>query len=62
MLVLLLAADDMYKHGILEGMRKKSYKYNNYLQALGEVRGGWAKKEKSYKGYLRRLYTHRERT
>ena len=45
---------------MLKELRKESSKDNNYLQALEEVRGGWAKKGKSYKRYLRRLYTQRE--
>ena len=44
----------------MEKWKKDSSKDNNYLHALEEKRGGWAKKLKSYKGYLRRLYTQRE--
>ena len=54
----IVAADDMYK----EELRRKNGKNNNYLQALEEVRGGWVEKGKSYKEYLRRLYTLRENT
>ena len=56
----IVAADDMYKAGTLEKLKKDSSKDNNYLHVLEEKRGGWAKKLKSYKGYLRRLYTQRE--
>ena len=45
---------------MLEELRKESSKDDNYLQALEEVKGGWAKKGKSYKGYIKRLYTQRE--
>ena len=58
----IVAADDMYEDGMLEELRKESSNDNNYLQALEEVRGSWAKKGKSYKRYLRKLYTQRERT
>ena len=44
----------------MRGNEKKSNEGTNYLQALDAVRGGWAKKGKSYKGYLKRLYTQRE--
>ena len=54
----IVAADDMYEDGMLEELRKESSKDN--LQALEEVIGGWATKGKSYKGYIRRLYTQRE--
>ena len=38
-----------------------SSKDNIYVQALEEVRGGWAKKGKSYKGiYKKTIYTERE--
>ena len=46
----IVAADDMYEDGMLEELRKDNSQDNNYLQALEEVRGGWAKKGKSYKG------------
>ena len=42
----IVAADDMYEDGMLEELRKESSQDNNYLQALEEVRGGWAKKGK----------------
>ena len=58
----IIAADNMYTDGMLEELRKESSKQNNFIQALEEVGGGWAKKGKSYKGYLRRLYRERERT
>ena len=45
---------------MLKGMKKESNMDNDYLQALKGVREGWVKKGKSYKGYLRSLYTQRE--
>ena len=50
-----VAADDMCEDGMLEELRKERViKDNNYLQALEEVRRGWVKKRKSYKGYLKK--------
>ena len=57
----IVAADDMYEDGMLKEMRKESNKNTNYLQVLEEVRRGWVKKMKTYEGYLRRLYTQREK-
>ena len=34
----IVVADDMYEDGILEELRKKSNRNDNYLQALEEVR------------------------
>ena len=55
----IVAADDMHEDNKLKEMRKEINKDNNNLQALEKVRG-WVKKEKSYRGYLRRLYAQRE--
>ena len=55
----IVAADDMHEDNTLKEMRKEINKDNNNLQALEKVRG-WVKKEKSYRGYLRKLYAQRE--